>query len=193
MLAENVADVGNGPGAVVSHELDDDRDPARAVSLEGSFFVFDPVKIPGALFYGPFNGVFGHVFALRLIHGGAQAGVGCRVTAADFGRHGDLLDQLGEYFAAFGVLGAFAMFNIGPLTVSCHLSILLTYYSGFTGDAKPCNASMKKQGQTRDFPVIPPPVNSKSRPLGPALERRLRSGINGPGGWTGRGEFPVGP
>jgi hypothetical protein len=42
------------------------------------------------------------------------------ITAAHSGRYRYLTNQLGEELAAFLVLGAFPVLDVGPLTVSCH-------------------------------------------------------------------------
>ncbi len=127
VLAEDVPHVGDGPGAVVGHEFHDDRHPAGTVSFEDPFLVIHPFDIAGALLDGPVDGVLGHVFGFGFIDGGAQARVTFRVAPADLGRHGDFLDELGENLSAFGVLCAFAVFDVRPLAVSCHDSKFSLY------------------------------------------------------------------
>src|SRR5690606_8254176 len=103
VLGEGVAHLGDGPGPVVGHAVDDDRRAARAVALVADFLVGGAVEIARAALDRALDAVLGHVGVGRLVHRQPQPGVGLGIGAAELGRDGDLLDDPREHLAALGV------------------------------------------------------------------------------------------
>jgi hypothetical protein len=68
------------------------------------------------------DGVGGHIGRFGLVHGQTQAGVDIHVSPACAGSNHDFTDDAGPHFASFFVLSAFAVLDIGPFAVSCHLT-----------------------------------------------------------------------
>ena len=86
--------------AVVRHDINDDRDAARAISFIGDLFVIHVAQFTRSLFDGTGDIVVGHIICLCLGNYIAQFGIVCRVAAALFYSNGDLTADLGENFAA---------------------------------------------------------------------------------------------
>src|SRR5262249_40926712 len=75
----------------------------------------------GAALDGPLDVVVGHRALLGLLDGVVQRRVAGRVTAAVAGGNLNVLDQLGEHLAAFGVQGGLLVLGRRPFTVAAHL------------------------------------------------------------------------
>jgi len=88
------------------------------VHLEGQIFIIDGFTRASAALDGAINVVAGHVRSAAFQQNHAQAGIHGGITASQLGRDGDFLAQFCKNLAAFGVDGAFKMFNFGPLAMS---------------------------------------------------------------------------
>ena len=98
--------------------LDQHGDAARAVALVDDLFVDLALELAGALLDGAVDVVVGHAVGPRLEDGGAQARVGLRIAAAEAGRDGDLLEELGEQLAAAGVGRRLLVLDRAPLAMT---------------------------------------------------------------------------
>ena len=113
------ADIADGAVVVIGGRFDEDSDTTGAVAFVGGFDVIGGIGSCG-LFDGAFDIVFGHIFGFGFKDGGAQTGIGFRITAAHACGDGNLFDDLGEDSAAFRILYAFSALDIRPLTMSSH-------------------------------------------------------------------------
>ena len=120
VFAERVAHLGHGAHPVVGHGVHHDRRAPYAVALIPDFFVTDAFQVASRLVDIAFDGVGRHIRRLGFFHRQAQARVDGQVTAARARRHHDFTDHAGPHLAAFFVLAALAVLNIGPFAVSCH-------------------------------------------------------------------------
>jgi len=109
-----VTDLAHRAVAVVGHDIDDDGDAPRAVTLEADLLVVDAFQLAGAAQNRALDVLLRHVFRLGSQNGCAQAGVHIGVTAALCG-DSDLLEQTSEYLAALGIERALLVLDCGPL------------------------------------------------------------------------------
>ncbi len=114
VLAHHVAHFADGAIAIGGDDLNQHADAARAVAFESDFFVLLAFELPGAAENGALDVVVGHVLVLGRKNGGAQAGIGIRVAAADARSDGDFANQSREDAATLGVRCRLLVFNRGP-------------------------------------------------------------------------------
>src|ERR1700722_16393549 len=114
-----MADFADGAVAVVGSDVDDNGDATRAVAFTRDFLVAEAFDLTGAALDGPLDVVLRHVLRFCGQDGGAQPGVGVRVTAA-LGSNSDFLEQAGEYLAALGIERAFFVLDCGPFGMAGH-------------------------------------------------------------------------
>ncbi len=121
IFVEEDAEVGRGAVAVVGDDFDEEGGACGAVGFIESFIGNGAAEIAAAFFDGAVDVVIGHVLGLGSQDGGAKAGVHVRVGAAELGRDGDLLGELAEDSAAFGVNDCLETLDFGPFVVASHL------------------------------------------------------------------------
>jgi hypothetical protein len=121
IFVEEDTEVGGGAVAVVGDDFDEEGGATGAVGFIESFIGDGATEIATAFFDGAVDVVIGHVLGLRSQDGGAEAGVHVRVGAAELGRDGDLLGELAEDSAAFGVNDCLETLDFGPFVVASHL------------------------------------------------------------------------
>src|SRR5690554_2942041 len=109
----------NGAIAVVGHALNNERNSVNAIAFVGQLFIIFCIIVAGPARYRFFDSVAFHVFTQRFINSSAQARVICRIRTT-FGRNRQLSNNLGEYFAALGVLAPLAVPDISPFAVTSH-------------------------------------------------------------------------
>src|SRR5207245_1265990 len=76
--------------------------------------------LAGASLHGARDRVVGHRLVLRVGDRLAQSRVARRVASSHARGHRELLDELGEELAAFGVGSALLVFDRGPLRMAAH-------------------------------------------------------------------------
>ena len=99
--------------AIVGRGLDQQRDAAGAVALEGDLFIQCAGKLTGAALDGALDVVLRHVLGLGRQNGRTQPWITVGVAAAAR-RHADFLDQTGEDLAALRVQRALLVLDCGP-------------------------------------------------------------------------------
>src|SRR3989304_2879409 len=115
-----MAHFGDGARLVVGHAIHHHRRAVDAVTLVAQLLIFHAVQFAAAALDGAFDVVLGHVVGIGFVHRQAQARITGRVSAAQPCRHGDFLDQTGEYLAALGILLALAVLDVRPLAMTGH-------------------------------------------------------------------------
>src|ERR1700761_1178565 len=105
--------------AIVGRGLDQQRDAARTVALEGDLFIERAGQLTGAALDGALDVVLRHVLRLGCEDRRAQPRITVRV-AAPACRHADFLDQAGEDLAALRVQRAFFVLDCGPFRMAGH-------------------------------------------------------------------------
>jgi hypothetical protein len=108
--------------AIISHRLNHQSHAAWTITLISDLFVVDALFFTSAAAYRALDRVVGHVTALGIENGLAQARVRIRITAAATRRDGNFFNKLREQFAALGIERAFLMLNTMPLRMSGHWS-----------------------------------------------------------------------
>ena len=99
-----MADFADGAVAIVGGDFHDDSDAARAVALEGDFFVIDAFELAGAAFNGAVNRIIRHIHTLSISYDLTQAGVLIDIAASPGTRgYRNFFDQFRENFSAFGI------------------------------------------------------------------------------------------
>src|SRR5687767_4811643 len=91
VLAECVAHLSYGTGAVVGKTIDHDRGAADAVAFIADLFVIHAVQFANTALDGALDIIFRHIGFLRLIDGQAQAWVHAWITPTQAGSDGDFL------------------------------------------------------------------------------------------------------
>ena len=122
-FGEDRAEVGGGAVEVVRGHFDEEGDAGGAVSFVGDFLDGIAAEFAGAFAYGAFDVVLGHGHGLGVVNGGAQAGVGGRISATGAGGKGNLMGTPTEHAAFDGVHAGFDVFDLGPLVVTSHDAI----------------------------------------------------------------------
>jgi hypothetical protein len=95
----------------------------RTVALVADFLVAHSVHAPRAALDRALDVVLRHVVLERLVDGEPQARVHVRIAAAHARGNGDFLDEPGEDLAALRILAPFAVLDVGPLAVACHMGL----------------------------------------------------------------------
>src|SRR5690606_16603873 len=122
MLAKSMAHFTGSPVTVVGHRLDQHRHTTRCVAFVGQLLNVLVVVSAHPTGNGPINGVPRHVGTQCLVHDGSQPGVVRRVATTITCRDRQLPDQLSKNLTALGILRSLAMLDIGPFTMSSHVS-----------------------------------------------------------------------
>ena len=120
VFAERMAHLGDGAHAVVGHGVDDDRRAADAIALVADFLVAHAFEVAGRLVDILLDGIGRHVGRLGLFDRQPQARIHAKVAAALARRDRDLADHAGPDLAAFFILPALAVLDVGPLGMSGH-------------------------------------------------------------------------
>src|SRR5450755_811076 len=120
VLAERVAHLGDGAHPVVGHAVDDDRGAADAVALVADLLVVHALEVAGRLVDVLLDRVGRHVRTLGLFDRQAQARIHRQVAAAVARGDDDLVDQARPHLAAFLVLAALPVLDVGPLRMTSH-------------------------------------------------------------------------
>jgi len=123
-FCESMTNFRNGAISIVGHTVDHDRRSARTITLVTNFNEINAIRIATALLDGALDVVLGHALRLGSIHCKPQSRVGRDITAAQTRCHGNFPDEFGEKFATLFILGTFAMLDIGPFAMSCHLRVI---------------------------------------------------------------------
>ena len=110
-----MTDLAHGTVAVVRIDVKQNRDPARAVALQGELLVSGAGKLARAALDGPLDVIGGHILRLGRNDGATQTRVGVRIAAAIFRGDADFFDQTGENLPTLGVERALFMLDCGPL------------------------------------------------------------------------------
>src|SRR5664279_1262693 len=121
VLAERMANLGDGANAVVGHAVDDDRRAADAVALVSDLLVVHPLEVARRLVDVLLDRVGRHVGSLGLLDGQAQARVHRQVAAALARGADDLADKARPHLAALLVLSTLAVLDVGPLGMTGHV------------------------------------------------------------------------
>src|SRR5690554_84128 len=122
MLTKGMTHFTGGAVAVIGHGLDQHRHTAWRITFIGQLFNVLVVVSSHAAGNGPVNGVTGHIGTKGLVNDGPQPRVIRRIASTIAGSHRQLPDQLGENLAALSVLRSLAMLDVGPFTMSSHVS-----------------------------------------------------------------------
>ncbi len=125
VLGQRMAHFGHGAHAVVGQAVDDDRRTAHAIAFVANFFVMHAFERAGGLVDVFLHRIGGHIRRLGLVDRQAQSGIGVGVAAAQTGCGRDFTNDLGPDLAAFFVLTAFAVLDIGPFGMSGHGGAML--------------------------------------------------------------------
>ena len=107
--------------AIVSHCVNQERHPTRAIALVGDFFIVDTFFRAGAAADRAIDRVVGHVAGFGVGNGFTQPRVRVRITAAGASGNRDFLDKFSEELAALRVSRALLVLNRVPLGMSGHL------------------------------------------------------------------------
>src|SRR6185436_19060228 len=170
MVRDHAADLAGGPVAVVGHDLDQHRRAARAEHL-----VPELLEIAGPLLDRPVDGVVGHVHGAGLVDGGAQARIAVDVTAAQPGRDGQLLDDLGPQLRLLGVRSFLLVLYLGPPVMAGHGRYFLSQPRAFKagrrrawrpaapGSTRPADRTHSAPAGARPCRTSCPPRRSPSR------------------------------
>ncbi|SAJ33539.1 Uncharacterised protein [Enterobacter cloacae] len=110
----------NGTVTVVGQTLNHHRRTARTVTFINDGFHVRVFITAHATCDGTVQGVTRHVVGQGFIHRCAQTWVRGRIAAAQTRRCHQLTNDFGKDFTAFGILCRFAVFGVGPLTMTCH-------------------------------------------------------------------------
>jgi hypothetical protein len=121
MFAQRMPHFCHGANFVVCHGVDHQGHATDAISLIANFFVMDPLQIACGFVDVALDGVGGHIGRFGLLYSQTQAGVDIHVSPTTAGSDHDFTDDAGPNFASLFVLSAFAVLDIGPFAVSCHL------------------------------------------------------------------------
>ena len=120
VFGEGMPDLADGAIAVVGEAVDHDGDATGAVALVARLLVILAIELARAALDRALDVVLGQALRPGLVDHEAQARIRIEVAAAHAGSDRDLTDELGEYLAPLGVLGALAELDVGPFTVASH-------------------------------------------------------------------------
>ena len=120
VFGENRADVGGGAVEVVGGHFHDEGDAGRAVAFVGDFLDGVAAEFAGAFFDGAVDVVLGHGDGLGIVDGGAETGIGGRISATGAGGECDFMGALAEDPAFDGIDSGLDVFDLGPLVVTGH-------------------------------------------------------------------------
>ena len=118
VLAENVADVGNGAVLVICRHINKYGHAARPIAFVHDLFIDRAIHFARAALNAALDVVLRHAVVARLLDGEAQTQVVIGVAATVLGRHDDLFGDFGEQVAALGVParpcagGYYAIWNV---------------------------------------------------------------------------------
>ena len=120
-LRECMPHVRDRPVAVVRQAIDHDRDAAGPVSLVEDFLVVVALESARTALDRARDIVLGHALPLGLVDRQSQARIRVGIAAARARRYRDLTNQFRKQLAAFLILSALAVLDIGPFTMTCHV------------------------------------------------------------------------
>ena len=121
MFAQRMPHFCHGANFVVGHGVDHQGHATHAISLVANFFVVDTLQVARGFVDVALDGVSRHIGRFGFVHRQAQPGVGIQVSPTASRSDHDFSNDAGPNFASLFVLTAFAVLNIGPFAVSCHL------------------------------------------------------------------------
>jgi hypothetical protein len=119
-FGEGMAHFGNGTVTVVRQTFHHHRCAARTVTFINDGFHVRVFITAHATCDSAVQGVTGHVVRQRFIHCRTQTRVGTDIAAAKARCGNQLTNNFGKDFTALGILCRFAVFGVGPFTVTCH-------------------------------------------------------------------------
>ncbi len=119
-FGEGVTHFRNGTVTVVGQTFHHHRGAARAVTFINDGFHVRVFIAADAARDGAVQGVASHVVRQRFINGRTQTRVGSRIATAQTRGGDQLANDFRKDFTAFGILCRFAVFGVGPFTMTCH-------------------------------------------------------------------------
>ena len=114
----------NGTVTVVGQALNHHRRTARTVTFINDGFHVRVFITAHATCDSTVQGVTRHVVRQRFIHRRAQTWVRGRIAAAQTRSGDQLANDFSKDLTALGILCRFAVFGVGPFTMTCHKNIL---------------------------------------------------------------------
>ena len=120
-----MADVGHGPGRIVGHRLDDQRDAGWSVALVRDLLDVLAGELSGSLLDRAIDVLLRQRLGLARLDRHAQSRVPRRIAATHLGGHRDLTNQLGEERTTLGVGRRLVVLDLLPFTVASHTSLVV--------------------------------------------------------------------
>ena len=124
MLGKSVPNFRHGAILVVGQAINHDRRTAWPVTFVANLGIVGAIELAGTALDRTIDIVLRHALRLGLVDRQAQPRIGGYIAATHACRNRDLTDQLCKQLPALLILGALAVLDVRPFTVSCHCYLL---------------------------------------------------------------------
>jgi hypothetical protein len=119
-FAESMTDRSDGSVPVIRQSLHNQGHIVGSITFIENLFIGNPIHFTCTFFDGPLDVVFRHALGLGRSDGSSKSRIGFLIASTHSSCNCEFLDEFGENFTAFSILGCFAVFERTPFTVTGH-------------------------------------------------------------------------